>query len=1438
MEDQGQFLNRFLSASAVLTAVLVGGYVILDQPFESARSPSESSTGLFESRLWEDPLKGIYAIESRQEQAALSNSNPASSGMLDVLVNRLEFINDVSMSLSLPPAVLNSTQPDTNQPQQSTIVLGVIMPSGRYSLTSEIRRRIRYAVVSALNQSHLPSNSENLPILALDQRNLMISGSSRTSFDRVMMSYEVFRRDEVFRLDGDAKIGDVVLLWIPSSELGSKPVEGFASILSWLWPTREDSILPMLIGPDDSTGLANLLIELSNDTPEQSGTDSLSEAPSPDSEEADEEFFRLANRVDGYLDYGLPSDKYAQMLDCNLSNQAELGYSYETVRDCLSSLSIRDSDSTWHETIADSYPLGSWIDLVSESDLSTPVGLQLLDLAKQSDWYLDDGLNDPAFASLLSCVEDTQDQTDTPQVLVSLWRQLASTCLERTNVEDSDDTWFETMATDLPNMNLVAALGDTSVSLPALQLIIAANDYLDNGIPVPRLPEIRDCLSGSDLTDEEGIANCLNPAGDISDSDPDWQETVAERFAEDFRPLQFDSLTAPQISDVSQREQAISTLKNRIRIFSPRATIANDSLIDIAESRSNVSRDHIQSQLQRIIRMTNTDDNLLFEIFDELSRRGIGPESRVALIYESDSSYGRALRAYLYCGGGKSTDRCFSNLTSYSYLRGIDGQLPGEAQTQNDGEERSGSNQSIGAPNFSQLASNLETPDGRQQLDYLRRVAHQINEEDYDAIGVLGTDIFDKLQVLQALGDLNPGAIFFTTDLYSYLAHDSQQDWSRNLLVTSTFPENGFGDLGNSCLSFLPDPDGNDYENFSDAGGHKAPPFRDNYQSAYFYSTCYALRTNLVNSPSRQEQLGKYFNSRSYLYEIGRNGPVALQKESGGFIDISTLRAARNQNIFLQMLLIVVLLSPLIIVLGLSHHELGKPVNAPGEESEYIYRRIHSVLLVVLLLLLLSAYVTAFYESGGLILRRAIMSITLISVPLILFGWRRIVELRATYPGEQSLGTFWIDKPNALLNCKLLCNTALIFIFGLLLTEFVLAGGEPLSMLDGVSSWPATLIRIEILVLCICFCFYAYARWAESNYQSERALLGASQESKRNVFLEQSLSKYLRRSRKKLRIAGLKLIHWNKSRVRKRISENKLWRITQWLNQIDNDTVDAEAQRKKGFDPASLKTKSVSDIWQEYRKLGNWRARIKRITLPTLGLTMLIFYVLIFMTPSPAVNRNSYWLADVLSSDLFILGTAFVAILVVILGNDVTRLGAAFIRALRQYDLSAESFDMSRLGLSSYGNENVDRKVFLLEVIAERTKALTPLVLFPFIIVFMMIFARSSLFEGWRWGFQLIIVYLGIAAYILYGAFLLQREATKSRNKVLGYLNSTTNKLAYWQAKPGDEKEQNLILQSAIEHVANLNEGAFVVWYKHPIFQSIAVPTSGTSGLLLLQSLM
>ena len=87
------------------------------------------------------------------------------------------------------------------------------------------------------------------------------------------------------------------------------------------------------------------------------------------------------------------------------------------------------------------------------------------------------------------------------------------------------------------------------------------------------------------------------------------------------------------------------------------------------------------------------------------------------------------------------------------------------------------------------------------------------------AVGVLGSDRYDKLLILQALRSLLPNAVFFTTDLDALVLHPTARPYTRNLLVASSFGLHLDDDLQ-----------------------REIPPFRSSYQTAAFFAAQAAVK--------------------------------------------------------------------------------------------------------------------------------------------------------------------------------------------------------------------------------------------------------------------------------------------------------------------------------------------------------------------------------------------------------------------------------------------------------------------------------------------------------------------------------------------------------------------------------------------------------------------
>ena len=216
-------------------------------------------------------------------------------------------------------------------------------------------------------------------------------------------------------------------------------------------------------------------------------------------------------------------------------------------------------------------------------------------------------------------------------------------------------------------------------------------------------------------------------------------------------------------------------------------------------------------------RPLSADRGLAQGLTDELHKRLSldGHDYNVVLISEWDTFYGQTLpkdvisqicQKFRVFKDGKSVPN--AQIAALTYLRGLDGQLPAREGSDTENAEKtpappaaSQGEKENNAENFfkTQRADDkLDRPVGQGQYDYLRRMNEQLQRidgelrlkrdgEKIDAIGVLGSDVFDKLLLLRALRPRFPEVLFFTTGFDEAFTMQSELLWTRNLIISSSF---------------------------------------------------------------------------------------------------------------------------------------------------------------------------------------------------------------------------------------------------------------------------------------------------------------------------------------------------------------------------------------------------------------------------------------------------------------------------------------------------------------------------------------------------------------------------------------------------------------------------------------------------------------------------
>jgi hypothetical protein len=352
------------------------------------------------------------------------------------------------------------------------------------------------------------------------------------------------------------------------------------------------------------------------------------------------------------------------------------------------------------------------------------------------------------------------------------------------------------------------------------------------------------------------------------------------------------------------------TIKD-IRFYSPWATAEDTFLLDYSvvsaglsdipapsfpngpETEPTVDELFAYPRLE-FIRTIKTDALLAEQLLQELRRRKVDLKPcterhcnpKIALISEWDTLYGRALpRTFaavaMNNGSGETgpglkaqvdklrRDEWPGWIYTHSYLAGLDGELPAKDNDETAPVTQTGAPSWSGKPPQGSEENAGQRPEGRGQLDYVLRLAASLkqeetrNGEEFKSIGILGSDIYDKLLLLQALRQQFPRAIFFTTDLNARLAWPGQWQWTRNVVIASHY--------GLELNPRLQAP---------------IPPFRDGYQTSLFYTALWALDHFVPAGAEKPDcpdcfrlrgdnlPQATYFsaNPEPRLYEVGRSG--------------------------------------------------------------------------------------------------------------------------------------------------------------------------------------------------------------------------------------------------------------------------------------------------------------------------------------------------------------------------------------------------------------------------------------------------------------------------------------------------------------------------------------------------------------------------------------
>lgn len=932
-------------------------------------------------------------------------------------------------------------------------------------------------------------------------------------------------------------------------------------------------------------------------------------------------------------------------------------------------------------------------------------------------------------------------------------------------------------------------------------------------------------------------------AGDVPPAQQGWQHLL-QRAKLPIPPIWLAPLT--ELAEQARYDSLLSSLRQRqgfsggqfetVRLFSPRATVHRDALNDHGWNNKLILQGFMTGSRQRsglqVVRTTGDDKSLVELLRQELKLRDAWPQlpspwlplsadPHVVLITERDTLYGQAFRHTFETAINEdlaALDPVPQRLHHFTYLRGADGQYPLSDKREEQPQTTATTppnGYGNGYGNQAGRQQGAELAHGSGQFDYIRRLAQDIkdlrqqllaNNGDIKAIGLVGTDLFDKLLILRALRPEFPTVRFFTTELDARLAHRDELPYTRNLLVASHF-----------ALEL-------DQRTFD----RTVLPFRDSHQTATYFSVRLAVDhqdrawRKLLSDPAdpwglRSSALQEN-PLKPLMFEIGRNGPYQLTAQR----DASATLAAGKHHLaihpsspresspwaswwWLWRLLVVSATVVLATLGGLWF----KQTEREGEQT----RRYREITLVVAAVLLGALIVAASYQfhyrqlgaSMGAVMVGAVLLIPVVGmVFLLVVTMLHFVDHKSDSRDEPSRPP--ADKPRmTLLGTAMLVSLALgVSVLILLTWDHQRADGQPLEFDSAISIWPPTLLRLAALVLGVWATGKAMRKLAYNQRKIEQEY-GIPSADREPLTLRETLKKAFGQWR-----------------------QGRLWSRPH--------TTEA--------DPTAL--------CQSYFEYERSDARLIRISI--WAVVLFCFLLAVFQSteyPALAYRGSVSQTTATLVLYLASLVTIFVFLLtldaLLVCQRLVDHLGGSHqnwhaLSGCSRYDYEADRRGWLRTAaapvVTVFVGErelrpNADglNELVTVRLVGKRTRVVSNLLYLPFVLISVMLLARHPLLDSSYLPPALVVIIAAFAIALLSAAAYLRRTAARARLRGLARLQQQTSRSLLSSERGTKEKQLELIRQDMLAE----GRGAFKPLSDDPLLGALAVPTVTATALLFLE---
>jgi hypothetical protein len=306
--------------------------------------------------------------------------------------------------------------------------------------------------------------------------------------------------------------------------------------------------------------------------------------------------------------------------------------------------------------------------------------------------------------------------------------------------------------------------------------------------------------------------------------------------------------------------------------------------------------------------------------------------------------------------------------------------------------------------------------------------------------------------------------------------------------------------------------------------------------------------------------------------------------------------------------------------------------------------------------------------------------------------------------------------------------------------------GEPMALLQGVSVWPTILLRALSVVLSIYLLWRAWRKLDENLYE---------------------IAQQLNLPKPNLAIAA----------ERKASEGQNLW--LKLLRMFSCSVREHQPDLSKPY--------SINVAWREYVYQGRWLARLVRVVVYTALMYCLWFYVI-----SPMLAQGYAPRRGELSKMFFrytFKAEVISMLAMMYLVFDATWLCLRFVKELCRGSnvwpsLTRAQFE-SRLGLE----QGVVDKWIDLDFVAKRTRCISSLIYYPFILIALVILTRSTVFANYNPNLK-ILLFQGICLIIVFGCALALCWAAQSMRNA------------------AKEKLMDEIMSAKGQHLKDLHQGA------------------------------